>query len=105
MFSTSVSSVFAPRVNRLVFEENSNEKITELFIRVGRIQFILLFLIASGFVVFGRFFITFWAGDGYSDAYIITLLLILPITIPLIQNLGIEIQRAKNKHNIRSMVE
>lgn len=104
MFSTSVSSVFAPRVNRLVFEENSNEKITELFIRVGRIQFILLFLIASGFVVFGRFFITFWAGDGYSDAYIITLLLILPITIPLIQNLGIEIQRAKNKHNIRSII-
>ena len=28
----------------------------------------------------------------------------LPVTIPLIQNLGIEIQRAKNMHQIRSIV-
>jgi len=28
----------------------------------------------------------------------------LPVTVPLIQNLGIEIQRAKNKHKIRSIV-
>lgn len=32
------------------------------------------------------------------------LLLIIPVTIPLIQNLGIEIQRAKNQHKFRSWV-
>ena len=40
----------------------------------------------------------------YSDAYYVTLLLIIPVTIPLIQNLGIEIQRAMNMHKSRSIV-
>jgi len=30
--------------------------------------------------------------------------LIIPVTVPLIQNLGIEIQRAKNMHRARSVV-
>jgi O-antigen/teichoic acid export membrane protein len=34
----------------------------------------------------------------------VALLLIVPVTIPLIQNLGIDIQRAKNKHRARSIV-
>lgn len=46
----------------------------------------------------------FWGGEGYSESYYITLWLILPVTVPLIQNLGIEIQRAKNKHKTRSIV-
>ena len=32
------------------------------------------------------------------------LLLIIPVTVPLIQNLGVEIQRAKNMHKARAVV-
>lgn len=103
-FSTSISSVFSPRINRMIAHGDDDDEITELFIRVGRIQFILLFLIISGFVVFGEYFIGFWAGAGYEDAYVITMFLIIPITIPLIQNLGIEIQQAKNKHQYRAVI-
>ncbi len=45
-----------------------------------------------------------WAGKNYDDSYPIVLLLIIPVTIPLIQNIGIEIQRAKNMHKFRSWV-
>lgn len=103
-FSTSISSVFIPRVNKIVAETDDNEKLTDLFIRVGRIQYMVLLLIISGFLIFGRTFIQLWAGYNYTESYIITLWLIIPITIPLIQNLGIEIQRAKNKHKTRSIV-
>ena len=44
------------------------------------------------------------AGIDYNNAYYVALLLIIPVTVPLIQNLGIEIQRAKNKHKFRSIV-
>ncbi|WP_211283659.1 polysaccharide biosynthesis C-terminal domain-containing protein [Thomasclavelia cocleata] len=44
------------------------------------------------------------AGNGYEHAYYVALLLIIPVTVPLIQNLGIEIQRAKNMHKFRSVV-
>ena len=106
-FSTAISSVFAPRVNRIAAkqEPDMNEKFTELFIRVGRIQYLILMLIASGFVVFGSYFITdIYSTEEYAEAYPVAILLILPVLIPLIQNLGIEIQRAVNKHQFRSIV-
>jgi O-antigen/teichoic acid export membrane protein len=100
--SSAISSVFIPRVNRMVAANNDNRELTILFTKVGRIQFILLALICTGFIFFGQPFINMWAGTNYSEAYPITLLLIVPVTIPLIQNLGIEIQRAKNMHQFRS---
>ncbi|MDO4467508.1 MAG: oligosaccharide flippase family protein [Bacillota bacterium] len=103
-FSTTVSNVFVPKVNQIVFETGDDHALTKLFTKVGRIQFIILFLILSGFFFFGKPFIAFWAGEGYQASYYITLFLIVPVTVPLIQNLGIEIQRAKNKHKARSIV-
>lgn len=103
-FSTSISNVFVPKVNRIVAETNDNNELTKLFTKVGRIQFMVIVLILSGFFFFGRPFVSIWAGDGYDDAYTVALLLIIPATIPLIQNLGIEIQRAKNMHKARSVI-
>lgn len=103
-FSTAISSVFVPKVNMLVSKENDNQKLTELFTRVGRIQFIILALIISGYILYGKEFIAFWAGENYTETYLIGILLMLPVTVPLIQNLGIEIQRAKNMHKIRAVV-
>lgn len=107
-FSTAVSSVFAPKIHRIVNSDlNENEKnssLTSMFINVGRVQFFILALILSGFIFFGKYFVLLWVGEQYTDAYYVALLLICPITITLIQNLGIEIQRAKNKHQFRSIV-
>jgi len=102
--STSISNVFIPRVNRLVAASVDHGEMTRLFTRVGRMQFVFLSLIGSGLVIFGRPFIVLWAGANYADSYGIALLLILPVTIPLIQNIGIEIQRAKNMHQFRSVL-
>lgn len=108
MFSTSVSSVFTPRIHRIInkteqYKNQRNIEISELFTKVGRIQFIVLSLVASGLIFFGKTFINYWAGDGYDESYYVAVLLIIPATIPLIQNLGIEIQRALNLHQIRSI--
>ena len=104
--STTISNVFAPKVNRIVQkkEDDMDNQLTTLFIKVGRIQWFLLSLVLTGFIFFGKYFISKWAGDGYEDAYYIALLLIVPAIVPLSQNIGIEIQRAKNKHQFRSLV-
>lgn len=105
-FSTAVSNVFSPRINKLVSEQPEGWKndINVLFQKVGRIQFLILGLILTGFIFFGRYFISVWAGEGYDLAYYVALLLIIPATIALIQNLGVEVQRARNKHRFRSIV-
>lgn len=103
-FSTSISNVFVPKVNRIVAESNDDKQLTILFTKVGRIQFIILGMILSGFVFFGNPFVKIWAGSEYGASYIVALLLIVPVTVPLIQNLGIEIQRAKNMHKARAVV-
>ena len=102
--STAISSVFIPRVHRLVANSDNNSELTKLFTRIGRVQFIILSLISSGLIFFGRPFINMWAGGNYNGSYPIVLLLIIPVTIPLIQNIGIEIQRAKNMHQFRSWI-
>lgn len=101
--STAVSNVFIPRIHKMVSSDNNNSELTSLFIRVGRIQFLILTMVVTGLVFFGQPFINMWAGRDYSGSYLILLLLALPVTIPLIQNIGIEIQRAKNMHKFRSL--
>lgn len=103
-FSTSISNVFVPQVNRIVATTNDNGELTRLFTKIGRIQFMVLSLISTGFIFFGKPFMSFWGGERYGQSYYVALWLILPVTVPLVQNLGIEIQRAKNMHKARSIV-
>lgn len=102
--STSISGVFVPQINRIVANGEGDEKLTDLFTRVGRIQFMLLMLVLTGYAFVGKAFIVAWGGADYAGAFAIGLLLMGPVTIPLIQNIGIEIQRAKNMHQFRSKV-
>ena len=104
-FSTAISSVFVPRINKIVaVDKDDNKNLTELMIRVGRIQYIILGLIATGFAFVGKSFCVLWAGPEYMESYYIALLLILPVTIPLIQNIGSNALVAKNKHKFRSVL-
>lgn len=103
-FSTAVSSVFLPKVTSMVTTSNDITAISNLFIRTGRIQYIIMALILSGFVVFGRQFINLWAGQGYEEAYIICVLFFVSLLIPSIQNLGITILQARNQMKFRCLL-
>ncbi len=107
LFSTSVSKVYTPQVHRLVSDTSPDcrkDALTDIFVRVGRVQIMILTLILSGFIVFGRDFIALWAKDSYEAAYAVCLLRMIPSTVPLIQNVGIEIQRAQRRHHYRAFI-
>lgn len=101
--STAISGVLFPRINKMVVERKFNE-LSDMFIKIGRIQYILLGLISSGFIIFGEEFIYLWLGQGYTEVYKIALWIMIPLTIPLIQNTGIAIVQARNQHQFRSIV-
>lgn len=102
--SSSVSGVLVPRITGMVITDTPKEEWSNLFIRVGRLQFLIIGLIVSGFSVFGRAFIDLWAGPEYADAFWVAVLTMFPLCIPLIQNTGLSIVVAQNKHQFRSVV-
>ena len=59
-FSTAISSVFLPKVTAIVTTTDDDRMISDLFIRTGRIQYIIMSLIFFGFIVFGKHFIQLW---------------------------------------------
>ena len=103
-FSTAISSVFLPKVTGMVTRSDSRQEISNLFIRTGRIQNLVMSMILFGFIVFGKPFIRLWAGESYSAAYYMTLLFFVALYIPLIQNLGITILQARNQMKFRSLL-
>lgn len=102
-FSTAIPGVFLPKITTMTTRESSEKEISDLFIRTGRIQFTILSIILFGFILFGQQFVIIWAGADYAQTYIIALLLIVPLTVPLIQNIGITILLARNKVKFRSL--
>ena len=103
-FSTTISGLFFPRINKLLAEKDGDKKVSDVFIRVSRIQLYVMALILFGFIIFGKQFIILWVGDGYIDSYYILLLLMIPSIVPLTQNIGISILQAKNIHKFRSII-
>lgn len=102
--STAISGLLVPRLTEMAVKNAPKEEFTKIFIKVGRLQFIIVSFIVSAFVAFGRQFIAIWAGPGYEDAYYVALFVMIPVTIPLIQNTGINILYALNRHKFRSIV-
>ncbi|MBQ3069565.1 MAG: oligosaccharide flippase family protein [Clostridia bacterium] len=103
--STMLANVFVPRVHRLVAQKRPDSEISDLFIKVGRYQFMIMSFILIGFIAIGEGFMRFYSSPEYVDkgAYIITLMLMIPAVVPSVQTLGIEIQQAKNKHRFRAV--
>lgn len=103
-FSNAITGLFLPRLTTMDINHASDEEFSALFVKIGRIQYLILGFILSGFILFGKYFIILWAGPDYEEAYYIALVILVPFTIPLIQNLALQMMYARNLHKFRSLV-
>lgn len=101
--STAISSVLLPKMTKLVAKNASSDELTNEMIKIGRIQNYVIFLACSGFILFGKQFIVLWVGKEFISSYYVTLLLIIPACIPLIQNTALSIMQAMNKYKFKSI--
>ena len=102
--TTGISSLLAPKTNKMVFQGASNEELTDLAIRIGRLQCYIITLIVTGFICFGQPFIQFYVGEGDEEAYWVAILMMIPNMIPLVQSICLNVIVAQNKHRFRSLV-
>ena len=102
--STSISGVMLPTVTQTLRKENGDEKVQNLIVSVGRIQFMLLGAAVIGFAVIGKEFIELWLGKGYEDVYVISLILMIPALFELCVNVCLSVLRAKKMLKFRTTV-
>ncbi|ALS76422.1 hypothetical protein AUC31_14975 [Planococcus rifietoensis] len=103
-FSTAISSVFLPKITKMVVLETTGEELTNLMIKTGRLQFIVIGLVLSNFILFGKDFIYLWVGSEFMEAWYITLVIVIPLSVVLTQTIGITILQAKNMHGYRAII-
>lgn len=103
-FGTQIASVFYPKVSILYQEENGNQKVSDLFVRVGRVTFMIIMLILSGFIVFGKEFLLIWVGEGYTEAYYVAIVVMIPFSVDLAQNLALAILQVKKQYGFRAKI-
>lgn len=103
----SVASVIGgmtlPMVTKASKGEDANVRISDTFIKIGRYQSYLVFLILTGVVLYGREFILILSGPDYIETYYVALLLMVPYSVDLIQTCAGSILQVKDKYYIRSI--
>ena len=106
MFSISqiTPSFFTPKVNKMVFSGCTNRELTDLMIKVGRLQGALVLLVCSGFLAFGLPFLHCYVGPGYEEAYWVAAVVMIPDCIPLVQSVANSVIHAKKMHRYRSLM-
>lgn len=102
--SGAIPGVLLPKLTAMITKNASDEEVSNLFIRAGRIQFLIVGFALTSFAVFGKDFVRLWAGADYGEAYICSLVLMVALLPALIQNTGIAILQARNQLRFRAVL-
>lgn len=100
-FSCAINGVLLPKVTMMVANGATKIELTNLMIKIGRLQYIVIGYILVMFFLVGKEFIYLWAGENYLSAYLMVLILMIGLLIALVQNAGIAILQAMNLNRYR----
>lgn len=94
--ATSISGVVLPSVTKKIYDGATPQELESYIVKFGRAQWAILGAALGGFICFGQEFFALWLGDGFEDCYYLSLILMIPVTFPLIVNVCLAILKAKN---------
>lgn len=102
--ASALNGLFLARVTTLNLKSNNRKEISELMIKVGRIQLLIIGLLLVGFVTLGKEFISLWMGIDFMDSYYVALLLISPCIITLTQEIAYTYLFVVNELKYRAII-
>lgn len=76
--TSAINGMFMPSISRIYSQEDSENNLMSLMLKIGRFQYVLNGLIIVGFASVGKDFINLWVGPEYMAAYAGILLVIIP---------------------------
>ena len=79
LFASAINGMFMPRISKIVHEGKKETELTDLMIRIGRIQCIIIGALVVGFISFGQsFIIDIWRKPDFTESYLCAVFLIIP---------------------------
>lgn len=102
--SGGIAGVMLPTITNALEQDKELKSVSEIIIKAGKAQFILLGGALAGFICIGRGFISLWLGDGFDSVYAVTLILLIPSMFELCINVCHSILRAQNRLGFRTGV-
>lgn len=103
-FSNSINNLFLPHATKMMVNNASDEETTIFVAKIGRVILLLYGGILLGFIFFGKSFIRLWAGEGFEEAYYVTLIALAAAAVPRIQSGMNNVLKAKNLQRVPAMV-
>lgn len=100
----AMNGIFMPRVMKHVVAQSDGEIVTDLMIKVGRIQLYIIGIIIINLVAFGREFICLWVGENFLDSYLPTIIVLIPCVFHFTMNIAEEMILARNMVSFRALV-
>ena len=73
--SSAINGLFMPKIARISHSQD-RATMNDLMIRVGRIEFFIISLLFSAFLIFGKEFIHLWVGDEFASVFFIVICLV-----------------------------
>ncbi len=101
--ATSVSGVILPTITNQIFSGATPKELEATVVKFGRVQWMVLGMVLFGFVCCGKEFFALWLGDGFEDCWYLSLILMIPVTFPLIVNVCLAILKVKNLLGFRTI--
>jgi Membrane protein involved in the export of O-antigen and teichoic acid len=100
----NISAIFLPQLSQISAHKSFKEQTNEVFLKVSRLQLMVMSIFLCGFILYGKTFLNFWLGAGFDESYYYSLIIMFALFIPLTQSIGIWILQAQNKHYFRAYV-
>jgi len=99
--SCAISGVLGIRATEIAISGDFS-KISDLFMKYGRMQFIVLGFPLLVFLTFGQLFINLWLGETFNEAYWMGCFILVPMTIDLVQNIIFSVMQVRNEYGFRA---
>ncbi|NLU30580.1 MAG: oligosaccharide flippase family protein [Bacteroidales bacterium] len=103
-FANALNGLFLPKVTRMASGNENRYEVSNLMIRVGRYQLIVIGLLITGIIVLGKPFINLWMGPDFIPSYYVALFLIIPGIITLTQEIGSTLLVVENEIKYRAIL-
>jgi O-antigen/teichoic acid export membrane protein len=103
-FSSAITGVFLPRATKMTVENATGAELTLLMIKIGRLSFLVLMLVFSGFLLFGKQFVILWVGESYLDAWFVALIIMVGYTTTLVQGFANVILNARSLFKFKAFI-